>query len=405
VRTVTIGPLRPSSAGGAHGPSCLVALAEAYWLETVAHFQAPGAALAFAEAGAEAPEALIADISDLHDPAADGALVHLLEVVARCWPGCRVALVVGEAQHYLLEPLRHTDAGIFYPGQYNTLAAYLNLPRRRDVQARIVLAVSAKGGVGKTTLVANLATALAVRHGLRVGVVDGDLTRGDLARMLGLSPNASLLDLVADPDPGGIHAALDRYLVHASNGSAPPRGSLALLPAPGSSLMGGQSSTALTVRHAQAMLDALAGRFDVVLLDTPPDLQRSSPFPAAVLRSAEAVPADGGGLPFLALVVVQPQPMERLGARQVLDFLKVQPIARGRVRGVLVNRNRVAGYAAALERDLGVEMLATIPYDPRAATARLATDLVYDFGTSRLTRPARAYTRLAERIALEEVRR
>jgi MinD-like ATPase involved in chromosome partitioning or flagellar assembly len=356
---------------------------------------------------------MIADVSALHDPAMDGVLVHLLDTAALRWPTCRVAVVLSGAQQYLLAQIQHANARAFQAtddpetlgaGDSTTLiadlAAYLALPRRRDVQARIVLVVSAKGGVGKTTLVANLAAALAVRHGLRVAVVDGDLTRGDLARLLDLAPAATLLDLVADPSPGGIHAVLDRYLVHAGEDAGLPfDADLALLPAPGGSVDDNQPWTTLTTRHAQAILDALGRRFDVVLLDTPPDLQRSSPFPAAVLA--------GDGLPFLALVVVQPQPMERAGARQALDALRGSQACDERsriVRGVLVDRNRAAGNPAALERVLGLEIVAAVPYDPRAATARQATDLVYDFHARRLSRPARAYARLAAHIAGEEAR-
>jgi septum site-determining protein MinD len=417
MRTVLIGPAFPATSRpipgqarwgaspdpGSNGDSCLAHLAAAYRLETVAHFQAPGAALSFVQAEAEAPEAMIADVSALHDPALDGILVHLLDAAALRWPTCRVAVVLSEAQQYLLAQIQHANARAFHDGPDTLvadLAAYLNLPRRRDVQARIVLAVSAKGGVGKTTLVANLATALAVRHGLRVAVVDGDLARGDLARLLGLAPTATLLDLVADPSPNGIHAVLDRYLVRAGEEAGLPfDAELALLPAPGSSVDGSQRWTGLTTRHAQAILDALGSRFDAVLLDTPPDLQRSSPFPAAVLAGEE--------LPFLALVVVQPQPLERAGARQALDSLQMgsRLSPSGQVRGVLINRNRAAGNPAALERALGVEIVATVPYDPRAATARQAGDLVYDFHAHgsgrRLSRPARAYARLAEWIAGE----
>jgi septum site-determining protein MinD len=362
--------------------SCLEELKTTYRLETVAHFLEPAAALAFVRAGAEAPAVLVADVSGLHDPGADRALVELLDATAARWPGCRTAAVLGEAQSYLRDELQHAQARTFGPGQVDDLAAYLALVRRREAMAHVVLALSAKGGVGKTSLIANLGTALAMRHGLRVAAVDGDLTRGDLARLLGVEPTTTVLDLVADRAPGGIRAALDRYLVSLCDGR------LALLPAPGGALSGGQPWTALTTRHAQAVLAALGERFDVVLLDTPPDLQRSSPFPAAVLG--------GKGLPFVGLVVVQPQPMERWGARQVLDFVTAHGADHGQVRGVLVHRNPATGNARQLERVLGVEIVEAIPYDPKAAGAHHATELVYDFNKKRLSPPARAYARLAE---------
>lgn len=362
--------------------SCLEELKTTYRLETVAHFLEPAAALAFVRAAAEAPAVLVADISGVHDPGADRALVELLDATAVRWPGCRAAAVLGEAQQYLLSELTHATARTFRPGQVDDLAAFLALVRRREAQAQVVLALSAKGGVGKTSLIANLGAALAVRHGLRVAVVDGDLTRGDLARLLGVEPAATVLDLVADRSPGGIRAVLERYLVSLCNGR------LALLPAPGGALNSGQPWTALTTRHAQAVLAALGERFDAVLLDTPPDLQRSSPFPAAVLGDK--------GLPFVGLVVVQPQPMERWGARQVLDFVAAYRADHGLVRGVLIHRNPATGNAWQLEKVLGVEIVANIPYDPQAAAAHHAAELVYDFQKKRLSPAARAYAGLAE---------
>ena len=365
--------------------SCLEELKTAYRLETVAHFLEPAAAVAFVRGGAEAPAVMVADVSGLHDPGADRALVDLLDTTAARWPGCRVAAVLGEAQGYLQDELQHAQARTFRPGEVAALAAYLALVCRREAQSRVVLALSAKGGVGKTSLIANLGKALAVRHGLRVAAVDGDLTRGDLARLLGVEPVVTVLDLAADRSPGGIRTALDRYLVHLHDGQ------LALLPAPGGTLGSGQPWTALTTRHAQAVLAALGERFDVVLLDTPPDLQRSSPFPAAVLGDR--------GLPFVGLVVVQPQPMERWGARQVLDFVAAYGTDHGLVRGVLVHRNPATGNARQLEKILGVEIVEAIPYDPKAAAAHHATELVYDFEKKRLSPPARAYDRLAQWIA------
>jgi hypothetical protein len=95
--------------------------------------------------------------------------------------------------------------------------------------------------------------------------------------------------------------------------------------------------------------------------------------------------------------------MERWGARQVLDFVTAYGAAygtdHGLVRGVLVHRNPATGNARQLEKVLGVEIVEAIPYDPKAAAAHHATELVYDFQKKRLSPPARAYDRLAQWIA------
>lgn len=61
--------------------------------------------------------------------------------------------------------------------------------------ARSLAVVSGKGGVGKTTLVANLAIALE-RRGQKVLVVDGDLGMADLDLHLGMIPRHTLYDIV-----------------------------------------------------------------------------------------------------------------------------------------------------------------------------------------------------------------
>ncbi len=62
-------------------------------------------------------------------------------------------------------------------------------------RSRSLAVVSGKGGVGKTTIVANLAIALH-RRGQKVLVVDGDLGMADLDLHLGMIPRHTLYDIV-----------------------------------------------------------------------------------------------------------------------------------------------------------------------------------------------------------------
>jgi flagellar biosynthesis protein FlhG len=92
-------------------------------------------------------------------------------------------------------------------------------PRRR---ARVVAVTSGKGGVGKTSLAANLAVAAAAR-GRRVVLVDADLGLANADILLGLAPRATLAEVIAGqsdlrdvltPAPGGV------LLVPGANGIA-----------------------------------------------------------------------------------------------------------------------------------------------------------------------------------------
>jgi len=60
---------------------------------------------------------------------------------------------------------------------------------------RIIAVTSGKGGVGKTTLSVNLATAIA-RQGQRTLVFDGDLGMANVHVFAGVSPRVSILDVV-----------------------------------------------------------------------------------------------------------------------------------------------------------------------------------------------------------------
>jgi pilus assembly protein CpaE len=129
------------------------------------------------------------------------------------------------------------------------------LPRKRKGPARVITIISGKAGTGKSTLVANLAAALARDHGLATAVFDLDLQFGDQALMFDAASSPSIVDVLANADSLSPDFVLD--CMHQGAGvrimGAPPSPELADL---------------ITTTHIQDVLAHMKLIFDVVLIDT-----------------------------------------------------------------------------------------------------------------------------------------
>jgi pilus assembly protein CpaE len=129
------------------------------------------------------------------------------------------------------------------------------LPRKRQGLARVITVISGKSGAGKSTVVSNLAAALAREHGLATAVFDLDLQFGDQALMFDAASSPSIVDVLANADSLSPDFVLD--CMHQGAGvrimGAPPSPELADL---------------ITTAHIQDVLGHMRLMFDVVLIDT-----------------------------------------------------------------------------------------------------------------------------------------
>jgi pilus assembly protein CpaE len=83
---------------------------------------------------------------------------------------------------------------------------------------QVIAVFSPKGGVGKTTIAANVAIAAATELGQRVVLVDGSFQFGDVGVLLNLNPkNKSIADLIPELE-GGDHETLDPFVINHSSG-------------------------------------------------------------------------------------------------------------------------------------------------------------------------------------------
>jgi capsular exopolysaccharide synthesis family protein len=132
--------------------------------------------------------------------------------------------------------------------------------------------ISATRGEGKSTMVLNTAIALCQDINCRVVVVDADLRKPALHRMLGLRPRKGLVNLLkGETDLDSV--VMETFIP-----------SLSFLPAGDKPK---NPSELLNAKKLSEMMATLKGQFDFVIIDTPPVLAFSETIP--VCRQADGV--------------------------------------------------------------------------------------------------------------------
>jgi pilus assembly protein CpaE len=125
------------------------------------------------------------------------------------------------------------------------------------VSAPMISVLGPKGGTGKTLTACNLAVAL-VRREMRPIVIDLDLQFGDVGLALGLKPERTIYDLataVGSLDGDKVDAFVSLHESGAAALLAPIRP---------------DQAAAITVPFLHELFEILRGRYDFVIVDTPP---------------------------------------------------------------------------------------------------------------------------------------
>jgi ATP-binding protein involved in chromosome partitioning len=211
------------------------------------------------------------------------------------------------------------------------------------VQA-IVAVASGKGGVGKSTVAANLAVALKV-NGLRVGLLDADIYGPSMPRMLGISGQRP------HSRDGKVLSPLENYGVRCmSIGFLVPEDTPMIWRGP------------MVMSALQQMLREVDwGELDIMIVDLPPGTGD------AQLTMAQQVPLAG------AVIVSTPQDIALLDARKGLNmFTKVDVPVLGIVENMSYflcphcgGRSEIFSHGGARQEAerLGVEFLGEVPLD------------------------------------------
>ncbi len=210
---------------------------------------------------------------------------------------------------------------------------------RLDPATRVVAVASGKGGVGKSTLTANLAAALA-DLGERVGVLDADVYGYSIPHVLGVTQRPIVVDSLIVPPVRGELKVMSIGLFAEDNGPIMWRGPM------------------LHKALEQFLSDVHWGELDTLVVDMPPGTGDVAISIGQLLPRAEAI------------IVTTPQP----AAQQVAVRAAVMAQKTGmRVLGVVENMAWLVGTGQelfgsgggdALAAEIDVPVLARIPFDP-----------------------------------------
>ncbi len=209
---------------------------------------------------------------------------------------------------------------------------------------RVLAIASGKGGVGKSTLAANLAAALALR-GEQVGVLDADVYGYSIPHVLGVTQRPIVVDSMIVPPVRGDLKVISIGLFTEDNGPIMWRGPM------------------LHRALEQFLSDVHWGELDTLVVDMPPGTGDVAISLGQLLPRAEA------------LVVTTPQPAAQLVAVRAAEMAKRTGM---RVTGVVENMSWHVGTGEelfgsgggqALADEIEAPLLGRIPFDPALRVA------------------------------------
>jgi ATP-binding protein involved in chromosome partitioning len=203
-----------------------------------------------------------------------------------------------------------------------------------DRRTRVVAIASGKGGVGKSTLSANLAAAFA-QLGHRTGILDADVYGHSIPHMLGIHQKPILVDrMIVPPVSAGLKLMSIGFFLD-DNAPVMWRGPM------------------LHRALEQFLSDVHWGDLDTLVVDMPPGTGDVSISLGQLLPRAEVV------------VVTTPQPAAKEVAARAAAMAQKTNM---RLIGVVENMSGDVfgrGGGAELAHDLGIELLGEVPLDAR----------------------------------------
>ncbi len=295
-----------------------------------------------------------AHIAELRSAAPDMRIVGIYQVEGHAsdfGSGYMVDLIRIGVSDFLRRPIAERELH----GFFSRLSPEQTRPDQASLGTCIAF-TSNKGGVGKTTLAVNVATALATRYPNEVLLIDASLQMGVCAPMLNLTPTTSLMD--AFQQRQRLDSTLMRQL------ATPHDSGLLLLAAPPDPLLAADIDEQSITR----VLNLARRTFRYVVVDTFPLFDQ-------IVMSV----LDIASRNYIVLDNVVPAVISAVHLLRLLENLQYP---RERLRIVVNRYQRVAGNPRIddISRSLGMNVDHVLPYDKRAITAaNLGRPFAMDF--------------------------
>lgn len=242
--------------------------------------------------------------------------------------------------------------------------------------SRIIVVTSGKGGVGKTTVTANLGVAIA-RLGRQVALVDADFGLRNLDLLLGLENRVvyTAIEVLAG------QCRLEQALVKDKR-----QDGLVLLPAAQS-----RNKESVTPEEMKKLIGVLAQKYDYILIDSPAGIEMG--FRNAIIAAKEA------------LIVTTPEIAAVRDADRVIGLLEAQNIKRihlivNRLKPNMVQADQMMS-VQDVQEILAIPLIGVIPDDERViVSSNKGEPLTL---AENLTLPAIAVQNIARRLEGERV--
>lgn len=241
---------------------------------------------------------------------------------------------------------------------------------------RVIVITSGKGGVGKTTVTANLGTALA-QVGCKVALIDADFGLRNLDLLLGLEQRIvyTALDVLAG------ECTLEKALVRDKR-----QDRLVLLPAAQN-----RNKEAVTAEQMEQLASTLAKSHDYVIIDCPAGIEMG--FRNAIAPAQEAI------------IVTTPEMSAVRDADRVVGLLENEKIKGihlivNRLRPQMIQLNQMISVEDILDL-LVIPLLGIIPDDERIIiSTNRGEPLVLE---ERPSLPSMAFQNVARRLQGDDV--